>query len=177
MCREKGGSLFMGLGLGFRRVQEEVEDKKHLCGWVLEMKAGIELWHKFAGLWKCQAQVQRFGKWSKEGRETGLERVVNFCNPRENPTKFMQNFAGCEDPEKFCRGCEIPVKFRRNLCENPTNFCMGCEIPGKLHRLQKSYEISQPLQNLLAFWKIFYCKILDLHNFPYLRKIANPCKN
>ena len=53
MCSEKGGGIFIGLGLGFQRVQEEVEDKKRLCGWVLEMKVGIELWHKFARLWKC----------------------------------------------------------------------------------------------------------------------------
>ena len=53
MCREEGGGLFMGLGLGFRQVKQEVEDKKCLCGWAFEMKAGIELWHKFARLWKC----------------------------------------------------------------------------------------------------------------------------
>ena len=43
MCREEGGGLFMGLGLGLRRVQEEVEDKNRLRSWVLEMKVGIEL--------------------------------------------------------------------------------------------------------------------------------------
>ena len=82
MCSEKGGGIFIGLGLGFQRVQEEVEDKKRLCHWVLEMKVGIELWHKLARLWKCQAIVHRFGKWSKEGSEISLERVAIFRNPR-----------------------------------------------------------------------------------------------
>ena len=72
-------------------MQEKVEDKKHLYGWVLEMKVGIELWHKFPRLWKCQAQVRRFGKWSKEGCKTGLERVANFRNPCENPPKFRNS--------------------------------------------------------------------------------------
>ena len=32
ICRDEGDGLFMGLELGFRRVQEEVELQKFLCG-------------------------------------------------------------------------------------------------------------------------------------------------
>ena len=35
---------------------------------------------------------------SKEGCEPGLKRVVNFCNPYENPTKISST--------KFCTGCK-----------------------------------------------------------------------
>ena len=123
MCREEGGSLFMGLGLGFRRVQEEVEDKKWV--WIRGLRAlGTrrcnEGWHKFVGALEL----------SKDGCEPCWERVTNFCNP----------------------------------CKNLAIF-------------RKGYEISQPLQNLLGFWEICYCKILDLHNFPCYRKITSPYKN